>query len=84
MGYLKMASWDFELFENTKSLPARGKFLGQHIRLFTSDLVGLTSAEVISNYAVASLLKVFPRTKELYDLVEADFKSLYGEMESEL
>ena len=84
MGYLKMVSWDFELFENTKSLPAQGKFLGQHIRLFTSDLVGLTSAEVILNYAVANLLKVFPRTKELYDLVEADFKSLYGEMESEL
>lgn len=62
MGYSKMESWAFELCENKKSFPAQGKFLGKHIRLFTSDLVELISAEVISNYAVVNLHKVFPRT----------------------
>ena len=57
-----MASWHFELCENTKSFQAHGKFFGKHIRLFTSDLVELTSAQVISNYEVSNLLKVFPRT----------------------
>ena len=49
MGLLKMASWHFELRENTKSFQAHGKIFGKHIRLFRSNLVELTSAEVISN-----------------------------------
>lgn len=84
MGYLKMVSWAFELYENMKSFLAQGKFLGQHIHLFMSNFVVLTSAEVMSTYAVANLHKVFSRTKELYYLAEADFKSLYGKMGSEL
>lgn len=67
LGYLKLAYWAFELCENTKSLSllAQGRFVGQHIRLFTNDLVENASAECISNYAVANLHKVVPTTKEL-------------------
>ena len=59
-----MESWAFELCENTKSFSAQGKFVGQHIRMFASDLVELTCAEGLWNYAVANLRKVVPRTKQ--------------------
>lgn len=60
-----MAYWAFELSENTKSLPAQRKLVGQHIRPFTSDLVEQTSAECMSNYAIANLHEVVHTTKEL-------------------
>lgn len=65
LGYLKVVYWAFELCENTKSLPAQGKFVGQDIRPFTSDLVEQTSSEYISNYVIVNLHKVVPTTKEL-------------------
>lgn len=67
--YLKMESWAFDFCENTKSFSAQGKFVGQHIRMFASDLVELTSTGGLWNYAVANLRKVVPRTKQFYELV---------------